>query len=140
MTKVNMSTKLPVPARTVWDTIGGFNNVAQWHPAVAKSEESKDKDATVRTLSLRGGGGIVERLDAKDDKSRTYSYTILESPFPVASYKAVLHVEEGKDGGCTVEWSSEFQPSGAPESEVLKVVRGIYDAGFQNLQKMFGSK
>lgn len=29
MTRVNMSTKLPVPARTVWDTIGGFISVAQ---------------------------------------------------------------------------------------------------------------
>jgi hypothetical protein len=25
----------------VWDVIGGFNNLAKWHPAIAKSDETK---------------------------------------------------------------------------------------------------
>ncbi len=139
MAKVNLSTTLPVSARTVWDVIGGFNNLAKWHPAVAKSEETKEGAATTRRLTLHGGGVIVERLEGKDDKKRTYTYSILEGPLPVAGYKARLHVEENKDGkSCTVEWSSEFTPSGAPEPEAVKVIRGIYEAGFDNLRKMFG--
>src|SRR5215510_12562814 len=104
MSKVSLSTQLPVPARTVWDTIGGFNALAKWHPAVAKSDETKKEGATIRTLSLHGGGTILERLDAKDDKSRTYSYSILEGPLPVAKYHATLKVTD-KGGSCTVEWS-----------------------------------
>ena len=47
-------------------------------------------------------------------------------------------VEESKDGkGCTVEWSSAFEPSGASEPEAVKVIRGIYEAGFDNLRKIF---
>jgi Polyketide cyclase / dehydrase and lipid transport len=139
MAKVNLSTQLPVAARTVWDTIGGFNNLAKWHPAVAKSEETKKGGATIRTLTLHGGGAIVERLESKDDKSRTYAYTILEGPLPVAKYNSTLHVSENEDGRtCTVEWSSEFEPSGAPESDAVKAIRGIYEAGFDNLRKMFG--
>jgi len=139
MTKVNLSTKLPVSARTVWDVIGGFNNLAQWHPAVAKSEETKEGAATIRRLTLHGGGTIVERLEGKDDKKRGYTYSILEGPLPVAGYQASLHVEEHEDGkSCTVEWSSDFTPSGASEPEAVKVIRGIYEAGFANLRKMFG--
>jgi len=139
MSTVSLSTKLPVPARIVWDTIGGFNNLARWHPAVAKSEESKKGAATIRTLTLHGGGAIVEELKVKDDKSRTYSYSILEGPLPVTKYQSTLHVAENPDGmTCTVEWSSEFEPSGAPASEAEKVIRGIYEAGFNNLKKMFG--
>jgi len=139
MSKVSMSTQLPVPARTVWDSIGGFNSLARWHPAVAKSEEEKQGGATIRTLSLHGGGKIVERLDSKDEKSRTYSYSILEGPLPVAKYHATIHVAENKDGrSCTVEWSSEFEPSGAPEGDAVKAIRGVYEAGFENLRKMFG--
>jgi len=73
MTKVSLSTRLPVLAPTVWDLIGGFNNLAEWHPAVAKSEETKGGAATIRRLTLHGGGTIVERLESKDDKRRTYS-------------------------------------------------------------------
>jgi uncharacterized protein YndB with AHSA1/START domain len=139
MAKVSLSTTLPVPARTVWDAIGGFNSLAKWHPAVAQSEEKKEGTATVRRLTLHGGGSIVERLDGKDDRKRTYTYSILEGPLPVAGYTATLHVEENKDGkSCTVEWSSAFEPAGASEPDAVKVIRGIYEAGFENLRRMFG--
>ena len=139
MTKVSLSTKLPVSARMVWNVIGGFNNLARWHPAVAKSEETKEGVATVRRLTLQGGGTIVERLEGKDDTKRTYTYSILGGPLPVAGYKASLHVEENEGGrSCTVEWSSEFDPAGASESEAVKAIRRIYEAGFNNLGKMFG--
>jgi hypothetical protein len=139
MAKVSLSTTLPVPASTVWDAIGGFNSLAKWHPAVAKSEETKEGTATVRRLTLNGGGSIVERLEGKDDRQRTYTYSILEGPLPVAGYTATLHVEENKDGkSCTVQWSSAFEPAGASEPEAVKVIRGIYEAGFENLRRMFG--
>ncbi|HEX2500987.1 MAG TPA: SRPBCC family protein [Methylomirabilota bacterium] len=139
MAKVSLSTTLPVPARTVWDAIGGFNSLAKWHPAVAGSDETKEGAVTVRRLTLHGGGSIVERLEAKDDRKRTYSYSIVAGPLPVSAYKATLHVEESKDGkSCQAEWSSTFEPAGASEPEAVKVIRGIYEAGFENLRKMFG--
>ena len=138
MAKVSMSTQLPVAARTVWDSIGGFNSLARWHPAVARSDEAKKGGATIRTLTLHGGGKIVEQLDSKDEKSRTYSYSILEGPLPVAKYHATLKVSEKSGAGCTVEWSSEFDAAGASSSEAEKVIRGVYEAGFNNLRKMFG--
>jgi hypothetical protein len=30
------------------------------------------------------------------------------------------------------------EPSGASEPEAVKVIQGIYEAGFDNLRKMFG--
>jgi hypothetical protein len=140
MAKVSLSTTLPVTARTVWDVIGGFNSLARWHPAVAKSEESKEGATTIRRLTLHGGGSIVERLEGKDDKKRTYSYAVIAAPLPVANYQATLRVEENQDGkSCIVEWSSTFEPSGASEPEAIKAIRGIYEAGFESLRKMYGT-
>ena len=51
MAKVNLTTELPVPVDTVWGMIGNFNSLARWHPAVEKSEETKEGNATVRKLS-----------------------------------------------------------------------------------------
>lgn len=138
MAKVHASTALPAPAKSVWATIGAFGDIAKWHPAVMKSEESESGGIVTRTLHLHGGGVIVERLEAKDDGRRTYSYSILEGPLPVANYGSTLLVKENADRRtCTVEWSSEFTASGAPEQDAMDVIRGIYEAGFENLRKMF---
>ncbi|MFQ5775136.1 MAG: SRPBCC family protein [Kiloniellaceae bacterium] len=140
MTRVNVTQELPVPAQAVWGVIGGFNALPDWHPAVAKSETSQEGGTTTRTLTLAGGGTIVERLERVDDKERTYSYSILSGPLPVADYTATLRVRENESGqGCTVEWSSDFAPSGAPEGDAVAAIRGVYEAGFENLRKMFGA-
>ena len=139
MTKVNLSTQLAVPAQAVWSVIGSFNGLPDWHPAIEKSEQTEEAGATVRTLSLAGGGTIVERLERVDDTERSYTYSILSGPLPVADYVATLRVRANEGGlGCTIEWSSEFTPSGAPENDAAAAIRGVYEAGFENLKRMFG--
>ena len=69
---------------------------------------------------------------------RSYSCSIVSGPLPINNYTSTLRVIEGEDGKATVEWSSEFDSAGAPESDVVKIVEGIYSAGFDNLKKMFG--
>ncbi|MEE9139796.1 MAG: SRPBCC family protein [Alphaproteobacteria bacterium] len=139
MVKVNLSTKLPVSTKQVWDLIGNFNALPDWHPAVERSEieEEEGGRGVIRRLHLLGGGTVVERLERLDDSEHLYSYEILESPLPVADYHATLRVRE-EEGGCTVEWSSEFEPKGAPEQDAAAVIQGIFDAGLENLKKMFG--
>jgi hypothetical protein len=135
VTKVYMLNRLGVSADTVWRMIGGFNALPDWHPAIEKSE--LDEGGRVRTLSLAGGGAITERLDEHDDAERTYTYSITQSPLPVANYTATIKVTD-EDGGCAVEWSSLFDPHGATEGEASQVIEGIYKAGFDNLRKLLG--
>jgi uncharacterized protein YndB with AHSA1/START domain len=140
MAKVQVTTTLQVPAQAVWNMIGGFEALARWHPAIVGSAESTEGGAVVRRLTLHGGGTVIERLERHGDKERTYSYSILGATLPVAGYEARLHVRESDDGhSCTVEWSSEFHASGAAESEAVRVIRGVYEAGFDNLRRLFGS-
>ena len=139
MTAVKVSQELPVPAQAVWSVIGGFNGLPDWHPAVEKSETKTEEGARIRTLSLAGGGQIVERLESADENERTYTYSILSGPLPVADYTATIKVTDS-GSGCSIEWSSEFTPSGAPEGEAVAAIRGVYEAGFENLKRMFGAR
>ena len=139
MTKVSMSANIGVSAKQVWDMIGGFNEISKWHPAIEKSEIEGEGSVTLRRLHLVGGGQIVERLEQSDDDENSYTYTILESPLPIADYTATISVKPNQSGsGCTVEWSGNFEAAGAPENDAVKVVEGIYQAGLDNLKKMFG--
>ncbi len=135
MAKVSMSQQLGVSADEAWKLIGGFNGLPDWHPAVENSELSEEGQE--RTLSLAGGGTIIERLEKMDDGSRTYTYSIKESPLPIANYTATIKVT-GEGDDCTIDWSSEFDAAGAPESDATAAIQGIYQAGFDNLKKMFG--
>jgi hypothetical protein len=139
MTKVNLSTKLGVPAKQVWDLIGKFSALPDWHPAVERSEieEEEGGQGMIRRLHLLGGGTIVERLEQLDEAEHLYKYEILDSPLPVANYHATLRVRD-TDAGCEVEWSTEFEPEGASEESAAAIIQGIFDAGLENLKKMFG--
>ena len=125
MAKVDMKTE-----------IGGFNALPDWHPAVEKSE--LEEEGTMRRLSLAGGGTIIEKLEKRDEKERVYTYSIINSPLPVANYTATIRVMDDGSGNSTVEWASEFNADGAPENDAIDVIQGIYQAGFDNLKKMFG--
>lgn len=136
MTKVSMSTDLNASADQVWAMIGKFNALPDWHPSVEKSELTEA--GQTRTLSLVGGGTMTEKLETVDDNARTYTYSITDSPMPVANYSATIKVT-GSGDNSTVEWSSEFDPAGgASPEDAMKMVQGIYQAGFDNLRKMFG--
>jgi hypothetical protein len=137
MTKISQSTRLGVPADRVWNLIGGFNALPEWHPAVKASR--LDNGGRVRQLDIAGGGSLTEKLEKFDDQQHVYSYSMVQGTLPVADYRATIKVSEAEDGkGCTIEWSSEFLPSGASESDVAAAIEGIYKAGFENLKKMFG--
>ncbi len=137
MPKVNMQTELDVPAQQVWDLIGGFNALPDWHPAVERSE--LESGGQVRKLSLAGGGTIVEKLETIDDGDRVYTYSIIDSPLPVSDYTSTIRVRQDSNGDSTiVEWSSSFEASGVPENEAVQVIEDIYQAGFENLKRIFG--
>ncbi len=135
MAKIKMKTDLNVAADEVWKLIGGFNSLPDWHPAIEKSE--LQEEGSMRRLSLAGGGTVVEKLERLDDSERVYTYSIIDSPLPVSNYTATICVKEDSEGKTTVEWSSEFEAKGAAENEAIDVIAGIYQAGFDNLKKMF---
>ncbi len=137
MTKVSMSSKIPASAGTVWDMVKGFNDLPNWLPPVAKSESTGDGVGSKRTLTLGDGTKLVEELEEYDDGSRSFTYSIVESPLPVAGYRSSVTIRDSGDGA-EMEWNAEFEPAGVPEADARQMIEGLYQVGFDNLKKMFG--
>ncbi len=75
---------------------------------------------------------------AFDDHGRSYTYHILQSPFPVTDYYSTLKVVATNDGnGSRVEWSGEFTPKGVSGQQDSKIFRDIYDEGLEALARNF---
>jgi hypothetical protein len=132
--EVKEHAKVAATPDAAWHAIGDFCGIAAWHPAVAKCDLSQQDGATFRTLTLNGGGTIVEKLLHWDDAKRKYSYAIVSSPLPVTHYRSTLAV--GADGrGAIFDWRGHFAAKGASDDKATQVIDGIYKGGLESLVK-----
>ncbi len=120
------------PVDAMWQKVGDFCGIAKWHPAIAKCDLSAD--GKERTLTLKGGGTIVEKLVHWSDKTHSYTYRIVSGPLPVANYESTLRVRAAKSGkGSVVSWRGHYAAKGASDADAKKAIDGVYDAGLKGL-------
>lgn len=126
----------PGDPEDVWALIGDFCAIKNWHPVVADCVQEQEGDATYRTLTLKNGGKIKEKLTGKEETS--YSYEIVESPLPVKNYKATLTVEEDEDSPerSEVEWEATFDANGASDEDAKKTIAGIFEEGIKSIKTL----
>lgn len=139
MPTTSASIEVPVSASRVWQLIGGFNSLPDWLPFVPHSELSEG--GRVRNLKTIDGETIVERLEAFDEKGRSYSYSFVHAPFPAKDYLATLGVQDiaGKEAS-VVQWSGSFTPVGVSENEVTELFHGIYVEGLAALKQSLAAR
>lgn len=124
------SIDIAAPPAKVWATIGDFCGIGQWHPAIERCAPSLEGGKPLRTLSLKGGGTLVEQQTMRDDKAMSYGYAIVSGPLPVNDYTSTLSVVP-KGTGSTVNWSGRFQAKGVPDAVAVDAISGIYESGLK---------
>jgi hypothetical protein len=130
---------LAVDPDTVWDLIGGFGSLLDWTSDFVSCELGAG--GRVRHLTTTTGDAITERLLAFDNAARTYTYAVVESPFPVDAPSATLRVLAQSDGpGTHVEWTGQFSPKGISDADAAQLVQKIYDDGLAALAAHFAPK
>ncbi len=122
---------IPATADQVWQLIGGFNSLPDWLPFIPQSELSEG--GRVRSLQTADGAVVVERLEAFDNAGKTYSYSILQAPFPATDYLATIRVD-AQGQGARVTWSGRFTPVGVSDEDVVALFTGIYQGGLEALR------
>ena len=149
--KVEKSVVIKAPPAKVWAMVKDFGNLQAWHPAIAsdKLEQKKDENgdmATFRTLTLKSGGEIIEKLRSADDAAMKLKYEITGGVAPVADYNAVMTVAAGPGAGeSTVTWVGRFYrtyklnppiPAGQDDATATAFITGVFDSGLANLKKV----
>lgn len=137
------------PAK-VWAVVKDFGGLHKWHPAVeSTTTETKADDSGTqllhRTLTLKGGGTILEKQTINSDEEMKLEYRIVEGVLPVSGYRSIMQVKAGPGAGeSTVIWTGRFYnkankvdaPKGEDNETAVKAVEGVYDAGLPNLKKV----
>ncbi|HCW7017582.1 TPA: SRPBCC family protein [Citrobacter farmeri] len=138
MAKTSVSIEIPASADTVWQLMGGFDALPDWLPFIPKSEVTEG--GRVRSLTTSDGGTVIERLEAFDNRQRSYTYSIIQAPFPVVNYLSTITVHETVDSQISrVEWSGEFTAVNVSDEEAQALFTGIYSDGLKALKDNFVS-
>jgi hypothetical protein len=89
----------------VWDRIKDFNSLPGGHLAVEGSKATDGSNVgSVRTLSLKGGGEVVETLEPYSDAERKFSCRAKDGvALPVTNHTSILSVRPGEGGASVVE-------------------------------------
>ncbi len=147
--KVVETITINAPASAVWAKIRNFDALKDWHPAVATSPADKgNAEGSVRQISLKGGGALVETLEGYDDAKKKYNYRAKDGgALPVTNYTSTISVS-GSGNVTTVEWRGAFYrgfPNNDPppdknDEAAVKAVTGVYQSGLANLKKLVEGK
>ncbi|MDO8962030.1 MAG: SRPBCC family protein [Methylophilus sp.] len=144
--KVEKTIVIKAAPAKVWAVVKDFGNMHAWHPAIASTKLEKKGDETFRTLTLKDGGTIYEKLRTADDADMKLRYEIVDGVAPVADYNAFMQVTAGPGAGeSTVTWVGRFYrtyklnppiPAGQDDETAVKFVTGVYDSGLANMKKV----
>ncbi|EIW9479616.1 MULTISPECIES: SRPBCC family protein [Klebsiella] len=138
MANTTVSIEIPASVDQVWQLMGGFDSLPDWLPFIPKSVVSEG--GRVRTLTTSDGGTVIERLEAFDNRQRSYSYSIIQAPFPVVDYLSTIAVVATADSNITrVEWSGSFTPVNVSDADAEALFSGIYRDGLQALKNNFSA-
>ena len=138
MATTTVSIEIPATVDQVWQLMGGFDSLPDWLPFIPKSVVSEG--GRVRTLTTSDGGTVIERLEAFDNRQRSYSDSIIQAPFPVVDYLSTIAVVATADSNITrVEWSGSFTPVNVSDADAEALFSGIYRDGLQALKNNFSA-
>lgn len=140
MHTITVTRPIAAPAVMVWGMLRDFDSLSRWHPNVAASRlDGPPRIGCIRSLTLRQGGLIRERLESLDDAARRTSYALIEGPLPVADYLGALWVRE-QPGGCVVEWTATTAITADDPAAVIEILRKVYADGLAGLDAVVSGR
>jgi Polyketide cyclase / dehydrase and lipid transport len=134
MASARIAKRFDVSAEQLWALIGDFGDTGKWsnRPPEACLREGHGIGA-LRTLTIADGRVIVDRL--VDEGPLHYSYEIVTSPLPVASYRATMAVRPLGAQACEFTWSGEFEPAGISDAQAIALFDGVYRDGLVMIER-----
>jgi hypothetical protein len=136
------------PPAKVWDAIADFCSISTWNAEIPGcSAEPGNKPDTVRTLKLKSGKEIREKLVKHQAENRVMQFMLVEpnpDALPVNTLGTTLSVRDGEGGTAVVEWKSAFYrsfPGPTPPPELsdeaaVAAVTKIVDAGLAGIKAL----
>ncbi|MEV7022608.1 SRPBCC family protein [Kitasatospora sp. NPDC093558] len=141
MAGTTVSTVVEAPAGKVWELIGDFYALGDWHPDLPEARHGNDLGGTavgaVRIFDL-DGTVLDETLLAYDDEGRSYTYSLPDGTFELNTYRATLRITAVTELDATfIEWAATYDVTPEHEEATAALLRGVFVPGLAALRAHF---
>ena len=133
----------------VWKLVGNFDGWSAWHPAIESSTATAGNAVdSERTLKIRGGGTVIETIEAYDADTMTLKYRAKDGgALPVTNYSSTIAVKP-EGSGSKVLWRGAFYrgfpnndpPADQNDEAAVKAITGVYQTGLASLKAKLEGK
>jgi mxaD protein len=104
--KAKESITINAPVAKVWAAVNQFDDIANWHPDLKKSEgDGKNQSGGIRTLTFKNDASLVEELDYYNEQEHEYSYRLKTentAALPTSSHSVELKVTHGESAESSI--------------------------------------
>jgi len=138
MPKITETATIGLDPETLWNEIGEFGSVGDWHPMLESLAVIGQGRGAMRIAHAKSGGDQVERLQALDPKRHLYRYTMEESSMPVRDYTGEFRIDPAGSAASTVVWSARFELTADGDGRTVESVRQFLHTGTEGLRRRFG--
>ena len=95
----------------------------------------------MRTVRLRNGISIRERLLAISPQDRFYTYAVIESPLPIRDHESTVRFKSLNSSQTEVKWTAQFMAAEGDAKALADGVKaGVLDLGIEGLRRAATSK
>lgn len=129
MAVVTRDVRIARSPEDVWKVVGDLGAIASWVPLLSGAKV----DGDTRTCVTEDGGTITERILGRDDDGRRYEYAIVDSPFPLSSYRATMEVQD-EGGQARVVWTVDLEPE-----EMASQMAPLFEQSLETLRQRLES-
>ncbi len=138
MAKVVLRSNVARSPILLWDAIKQFGALADWNPLVRRVRTEGNAVGCTREIEFEGTGKFIERLEQLDDGNRVYTYSVIDSPLPIANCSVQVRVKDNGDGTSTVEWTGNFDADPGDELTAVKTFQCLYQDALDGLDDVLG--
>jgi hypothetical protein len=128
--KIEKYLDLDISQTQLWSIVGDF--AKPWSPFIIQSNVTGIGSDMIRTMTLKDGTLIIERLVSKDDTNKTIKYELI-SGMPVSTLVSEIKVLPTLNGS-RLAWIMNYLPSGRGELFVRQALDTWLEVGLSSLK------
>lgn len=103
--QVKRSLELPTSTPQVWQLIGDFCDIDDWHPKVSSCALKVMDGSLARVLTIDTGDQMIQKRIAQEE-GLSYTYRTVSSSLPIENFTATLSIQPGES--LLIEWFANF--------------------------------
>lgn len=129
MERAYVREEIAAPIATVWNLVRDFGDIGAWARGARVVQLDGTGVGAIRHVE-GSAGRVLERCEAHDEAGHSFSYSLVESPWPFASYVATVRLTALDPERCSIEWTASFDPTTAAPVDMRDLIEKTYRSGF----------